>query len=214
MMRLLYPPKCALCDRVLEREELDLCAQCRINQPDAGDPRTRYPHLAKVICLWYYKERVRLAIHGLKFHRNTGKAAPLGRLLAAKLDTEGAEFDVLSYVPISTPRLLQRSYDQSRLLTRRVGKELGRPVKRVLVKTRHNRQQSLLTKISERKANVSGVYRCPDPAFVRGKRILLIDDILTTGATAGECARVLLEAGAKEVILGVVAIAQNSKNCR
>ena len=92
MMRLLYPPKCALCDRVLEREELDLCSQCRFTQPEAGDLRTRYPHLAKVICLWYYKGRVRLAIHGLKI-RKMEKAAKKAEQSAQKSAEKNKETD-------------------------------------------------------------------------------------------------------------------------
>ena len=76
-----------------------------------------------------------------------------------------------------------------------------------LKKVRHNKKQSGLGDISQRRANVLGVYRVLDPEAVRGKRVLLLDDVLTTGATAGECARMLLTAGAKEVHCAALAAA-------
>ena len=78
-----------------------------------------------------------------------------------------------------------------------------------LKKVRNNRPQSGIVGQAKRRANVLGVYRAVCPQEVRGKRVLLLDDIITTGATAGECARVLLTAGAKEVHCGVIAAARN-----
>ena len=78
-----------------------------------------------------------------------------------------------------------------------------------LKKVRNNRPQSGIVGQAKRRANVLGVYRTVCPQEVRGQRVLLLDDIITTGATAGECARVLLTAGAKEVHCGVIAAARN-----
>ena len=77
-----------------------------------------------------------------------------------------------------------------------------------LKKIRNNRPQSRMKGAEARRANVLGVYRIFDGVDVKGKRVLLLDDILTTGATAGECARVLLSAGAKEVHCAAVAAAR------
>ena len=99
--------------------------------------------------------------------------------------------------------------DQSELIARTVAKELGLPVKRLLKKRRNTRAQSTLTK-EQRRANVLGAYVCVNKDAVCGKRVLLIDDVFTTGATAQECAKVLLTAGAKSVACAVVASA--SKN--
>ena len=78
---------------------------------------------------------------------------------------------------------------------------------RTLQKVRHNRPQSGISGQAKRRANVLGAYRITDPQQLRGKRVLLLDDVITTGATAGECARVLLTAGAKEVHCGCIAAA-------
>lgn len=205
MSRLLYPPKCVLCGTILEHEETDLCRDCRANAPVYDERPRKLPHLAKWICLWYYKGDVRPSILRFKFHGRRSHARSYGRLLAVKLLEADVSFDILTWAPVSFSRLLKRGYDQSRLLAAALGKELGVRPLGTLRKHRPTLPQSRCRDTAARRANVLGAYRCTDEALVRGKRILLIDDILTTGATAGECARVLLMAGAKEVVLAVLA---------
>ena len=120
-------------------------------------------------------------------------------------------FDLLTWVPISFWRRWTRGYDQVELLARAVGRELGMEPVRCLRKVRHNRPQAGISGEAQRRANVLGVYRVTRDADLRGKRVLLLDDIITTGATAGECARVLLTAGAREVHLGAIAAAQSQQ---
>ena len=117
------------------------------------------------------------------------------------------EADMITWVPISAKRLRKRGYDQVQLLARAVGPELGIPVEPLLEKIRDNRANSGLKTPAERRANVLGVYKAVGQEHFRGKRVLLLDDIVTTGATASECARVLLTAGAEEVIFAAVAAA-------
>ena len=97
------------------------------------------------------------------------------------------------------------------LLAKAVGQELGMEPISTLRKVRHNRPQSRIHGQAQRRANVLGVYRPVCPEMVKDQRILLLDDIVTTGATAGECARVLLTAGAKEVHCGFLAAANHHK---
>jgi predicted amidophosphoribosyltransferase len=112
-------------------------------------------------------------------------------------------------VPVSRLRRFRRGYDQVELLARAVGKELGIKPARLLKKIRHNPPQSGISGDAERRANVLGVYRLVKGVEVADKRILLLDDVITTGATAGECARVLLTAGASQVHFGAVACARH-----
>ena len=97
----------------------------------------------------------------------------------------------------------------SQLLARAVGRELGMEPVRLLKKIRNNRPQSGISGQAERRANVLGAYRLTDAGAVAGKRILLLDDVITTGSTAGECARVLLTGGASQVHFGAVAAARH-----
>ena len=128
-----------------------------------------------------------------------------------KLQNEYPEgFDYLTWVPVSDRRKRQRGYDQSELLAQSVGRELGMAPVRLLKKIRDNPPQSG-TEAENRKANVLGVYRYSGTESIRGKRILLLDDVFTTGATAEECARVLLTAGAQRVSCGTIAAARHRK---
>ncbi len=147
-----------------------------------------------------------------KFYGKRNYAPSYARLLAAKLLREYPEgFDLVTWVPVSTLRRIRRGYDQVELIARALAPELGLQAMPLLKKTRNNPPQSSLTDYSHRRANVLGIYRVRKEAEISGKRILLIDDVLTTGATAGECARVLLTAGAKEVHCGVIAASHKLK---
>lgn len=121
------------------------------------------------------------------------------------------QYDLITWVPVSFLRRWKRGYDQSERLCRAVCRELNVKPRRTLRKVRNNAPQSSLDK-SQRRANVLGVYRPVHPEAIRGKRILLIDDVITTGATADECAAVLSVCGAKAVHLVTVAAALKKDN--
>lgn len=208
--QLLFPPKCLLCRRVLNDGEVDLCHQCRIDAPPASISQKKLPFVDSWASIWYYEEKARSSILRYKFYGARSNARGYGRLLAMKLlqlHPEG--FDVLTWVPVSKLRKLRRGYDQVQLLADAVGKELDMPPVQLLVKTRHNRPQSGIDGYAHRRANVLGVYRAVQPEQIQGKRVLLLDDVITTGATLSECARVLLTAGAKEIHCGAVACARH-----
>lgn len=215
ILKWLFPDKCVLCGRILEQEELDLCGKCRIEAPDCPISGNKYPFLDGWTALWYYEDTARGSLLRYKFSGRRNYAAAYARLLGMKLLTEDrADFDILTWIPISKKRLKKRGFDQVQLLAEKLGGELKCQPVATLKKVRHNPQQSGITGYAQRRANVLGVYEAVDPAAIQGKKILLLDDILTTGATAGECARVLLTAGAKEVHLAVVAAARQHKTGR
>ena len=209
MMSLLFPRKCLLCGRLLSRKELDLCESCRSDTDSWQKGKRKFQFLDSVTAVWYYEEYVRRCIVRYKFYGARHMASGLGRCMAMKLLQDGPEdYDLITWVPVSTLRKLKRGYDQSHLLARCLGKELGISPVSCLKKIRNNKKQSTLRDAARRRANVLGVYRVTRPELVEGKKILIIDDVLTTGATAGECARVLLTAGAKEVHCAVLAAAR------
>lgn len=205
LLELLFPQKCILCRRVLRGGETDLCRKCRAEQELWGNPKRKPQFLDSITAVWYYEGSVRRAILRYKFYRARYLAAGFGRNLAMRLQQRDWEYDILTWVPVSRLRRLTRGYDQVELLAKAVGKELGVAPVPTLKKIRHNRRQSGIHSEAERKANVLGAYRVLSPGEIRGKRILLLDDVLTTGATSGECARMLLTAGAKEVHCAVIA---------
>lgn len=209
---LLFPEKCVLCGQILEREQLDLCPKCRVDQPDCPVSREKYPYLDSWIALWEYRDNVRRSLLKYKFYGRRNYAAAYGRLLSMKLLREGrTDADIITWIPISQKRLKKRGFDQVELLAQKVTQELQIPAMALLWKRRDNPQQSRIVGQAQRRANVLGAYEAINPDSIAGKKILLLDDILTTGATAGECARILLEAGAAEVHFAAVAAA-NKKN--
>lgn len=209
---LLFPPKCVLCKSVLGKEETDLCHTCRKEISDFPRPKRSIPFLESWTALWYYNGSVRNSLLRFKFSGRRSYAASYGRLLAMKLLREYPEgFEILTWTPISRLRRIRRGYDQVELLAQAVARELDMEPTQALTKIRNNPPQSGITGHAQRRANVLGVYRAVEPERFRGKRVLLLDDIITSGATASEAARVLLTAGAAEVICAAVAASDNEQ---
>ena len=109
-------------------------------------------------------------------------------------------YDLITWVPVSPKTLRRRGYDQAQLLAQETARALAAQAVPLLEKTRDTPPQSSLTQGRQRRANVAGVYTAPHPAQVAGQRVLLLDDILTTGATLNEAARTLRQAGARQVV--------------
>ena len=209
---LLFPPRCTVCSKLLKQEELDFCQTCRAKMPVLDAPIKRGEFFAQCYCVTDYVGEVAASIKRYKFQGMQQYAEAYGRLLAMQLLRMRAEFDVLSWVPISKKRLRKRGFDQSYLLARTVASELGFSCVRTLEKVRDNPAQSSLKGAENRRANVINAYRAVAPEHFINRRVLLIDDILTTGATLSECSRVLLTAGAESVICATVAATQLSNN--
>lgn len=207
LLDLLYPPKCAFCHRLLRDEKDGICRFCRDKLPrtSALAVRTDLKHIDRCAAPLFYENAVRDSLHRYKFSQCAGYAGIYAELVVKCIDENQISCDSITWAPVSRRRLRKRGYDQSRLLAEEIAKKLGVPCVKTLEKVRHNRQQSLIRDPKARRENVKGVYRCADPEAVSGKRLLLIDDIVTTGATLSECARVLCEAGAASVSAAAVA---------
>lgn len=210
LLSLLFPPKCVFCRSLLRSEETDFCHACRRDAPEFTKAKNRYSFVARWTAVWYYKDVVRKSLLRYKFYHHRNYAPAFGRALAMKLQAEGMDdFDILTWVPVSTLRKLKRGYDQTELLAMAVARELGVPAVRCLVKKRHNRPQSGLKDASRRRANVLSAYKVLDPQQIKDKHILLLDDIITTGSTISECAKTLSLSGAGEVTCGAIALTPN-----
>lgn len=209
LMSLLFPPKCILCGKLLKNNEQDLCRECRVDSPEYPLRKENIQFLDSFTAVWYYEGNIRKSLLRYKFYNYRSFAESYGRLLAMKLLQSNSDgFDCLTWIPVSAMRKFTRGYDQVELIAKAVGGELGMEPVPLLKKIRHNRPQSGISDAAKRRANVLGVYRPVNRDQISGKRILLLDDILTTGATAGECARILLTAGAKEIHCAAVAAAR------
>lgn len=207
-----FPAKCPLCQAVLKQEETDLCHNCRRDTDEFPKPKRKISFVAGWTSMWYYNGKVRRSLLLYKFYNRRSYGVIYGRLLAMKLHREPlCQYDLLTWVPVSRKRRWMRGYDQVELIAKSAGTELQTPATALLKKIRHTKPQSRLSDISQRKANVLGAFTVLDPSKIAGKRILLLDDIITTGATVSECARVLLTYGAKEVHCAAVAALNKEK---
>lgn len=182
-----------------------MCRKCRTELPEVDQPIRRGQFIDGCFAAYYYEEMVAESVRRFKFRARRQYAGPYGRLLAMRLLRERVRFDVLTWVPTSKERCRKRGYDQTRLLAQSVARELQLPCTETLCKTFHNNAQSRLHDAAARKANVLGVYEAVQPERFAGKRVLLIDDVVTSGATLSECAKTLRIAGADSVVCAAFA---------
>ena len=204
LLNVLFPPKCVMCSKIIKATREELCPECTRSMPWAGITVKRGDFHEGAVSSLRYEENVREAILRYKFNGHYWLADVFGELMAETVSMQLAgRFDVITWTPISRRRRRQRTYDQSELLAKAVGKTLDFPVVQCLRKTKHTAANSSLTDEKERRSNVAGVYEAL-PGF-ENKRILLIDDVYTTGSTLSECAKTLMQAGAESVVCATLA---------
>lgn len=212
LLKLLFPPKCMLCGQILGAEE-EICGQCRNRiLLNTAPPRTeKGAFFDKAAAGLWYETDVRKAVQGLKYREKQNYARPLARVMAYAYQHKLQEdVDVITFVPTNPSTLRSRGYNQAELLAKELAKMLDKPCLPMLEKTRETRPMHGL-RPEARRANVLGAYRlCGDADNVAGLRILLADDILTTGATLSECSRMLKMAGADKVFCICAAAARKT----
>lgn len=153
---------------------------------------------------------VRKAVHAMKFHGNAELCLMMGRQMGLDLLSSGRfdDVDVLVPVPLHWLRRLQRGYNQSELLCRGMSEVMGRPVcKDAVVRHRYTHQQSLQHE-SQRASNVAGAFKLRKADRIRGKHVLLVDDVVTTGATVASCANTIAEAEGVRISVASFSMAQ------
>ena len=205
LLDLLFPPKCPFCGRIVEKK--GICPKCEKNLPWTAGKEVLREESGGLCCaapLWY-EGLAREGILRFKFH-GAASAPVLGELVARCAAEElSGRFDTVTWVPVSRKRLRKRGFDQSRLLAEEACRLWETKPVQLLEKNVDNPRQSGITGEAARRANVLGVYELKKGAEAAGKRILLIDDICTSGATMKECIRVLTDAGAQSVVCAALA---------
>ena len=208
----IYPPACACC----EKPGKLICDDCFSNLPAVGKhfcSRCGKPlkprhfcrlcgvsdfHFTAARAPYLYEGPVSAMIRKLKYHNAMDLAPILAQLLADYWKKIQWEADVVIPIPLSEKRRMQRGYNQSELIAKDFGITVGIPCDtRALMKQQDTPHQVGLS-AEERQANLKGAFAA-EPKLVRGKRILLLDDVMTTGSTFSECSDVLLKTGAKSV---------------
>ena len=190
---LLFPPRCAFCGKPGVH---GVCSECEKALPYCKTPLHERAEIGACFAPLKYEGIVREALLSYKFHASQSRCTGFGDVLAqAVAEHFGGE------------RKQERGYDQSYLLARETCRHWSVAPETLLQKTKDNVAQSSLSSREERQKNVVGAYVAVNEDKIKGQRILLIDDILTTGATLREAARVLREAGAEKVICATLAAA-------
>jgi len=225
LVNLVFPDTCRVCDLPLQEvSRIPVCPAC-LAQPELLQTeffcvtcRTPFVNRApldeagqcglcrlglngfdQVYSFGSYEGTLRQLIHLFKFGRIEPLARPLGRFLTQVLP-ENSAFDIVVPMPLHWRRRWQRGFNQSELLAGEIGKHLCKPVRSVARRTRNTAPQAGLTS-AKRRRNVQGAFAVKKKVRLDGLHILLIDDVMTTGATASACARALKRAGAARVSL-------------
>ena len=180
-------PVCHRCGRP-ERRLANLCISCQLVPPP----------LEKIRAATHHYNPVRQVLHKMKYEGYFALAQPLGRLMVDAWPRWEHQLDLVIPIPLHQRRWRERGYNQSELLTGVLEHELGLPsLASALERSRHTRPQVGLTS-EERRANVLGAFTA-NPALVKGKRIMVVDDVYTSGSTLNAAAEALHQAGASSV---------------
>ena len=203
LLRLVYPPKCVFCGTLLEREEQDACKACLAELPwtDESSAVRTGRAFSRCVSPFFLTGKVHQALVDYKYHQRESYGVCFGRWMGAcARRCRSDPFDLVTWVPVSRRRLRERGFDQCRLLAVQVAKVYGmRPVRTLKKWKDVPSLASSEARPAMRRKLVAGVYRVISPETVAGKRILLVDDIITTGSTLEEAAGTLRAAGAAEV---------------
>ena len=186
--------KCLGCG-VPINDEADYCLRCQYNESV----------FRKNISPLTYDGEGKELVHALKFGGKKYIARLLGAMMSDAFIESGEEGEIIVPVPMSERERKKRGFNQSELLAEDVGGRLGMSVLPALSKVRDTRPQKDLTG-KERAENLKGCFEARFADYIRRRKILLVDDVFTTGSTANECARVLLKAGARSVTVLTAAV--------
>lgn len=224
-----YPRSCAGCRCSPEGAGMHLCWDCLaeavyVQDPFCsccGDPvfgavhheflcswcRRTHPEFAAARSVVRFRGTMKRVIHAFKYQQQSHLAVELGGLLTGCVLAHYSDitFDGIAYVPLHPRKSRERSFNQAALLASNLGHRLGIPVMHgCLKRMRFTKTQTRLS-ADERKKNVRGAFRAAMPDWTDSRRILLVDDVMTTGATVNECAAVLMQGGALSVHVVTVA---------
>ena len=196
-LRALFPTRCALCGR-----EGDLiCVSCQKTFPPRLDPDSP-PKLTAIRAarsVWPYEGSVREIVRKYKYNGLSSLAPVLAEQMVDVFTEWNIYVNVVAYVPIHPSRLRERGFDQAERLARELSQLVGVPPVSAVVRERETAVQARAMSAAQRADNVRGAFSVPDSDLVRRADVLLIDDVLTTGATLSEAARALRRAGARTV---------------
>ena len=206
---LFFPERCPYCSALIEPCEI-ACEHCYNEIRLKHVPITGGARGYRCVSTFVYDGKVRRMILRLKYHDRTQYIPQIAILMADDISTAYGEsaFDVITCVPMHQSDYRKRQYNQSQLLAKDLSKLLGIPYRDTLIKVKKTQKQHKLT-FAERKKNLDGAFQLIDKGSVKGKRILIIDDIITSGYTLGNCAKAINRGKPEIICCAAIASAQN-----
>ena len=221
-VNLLFPRCCEACKSALVGNEQIICTECRSTLPRVDSDSAAkaavsekfvgYQEVKGVVSFLAFtkKGKVQNLLHALKYKNKPEVGVLLGKMMALE-STEKNVFpvaDLIVSVPLHKKRRRERGYNQSDAFAEGLSEVTEIPWSgSALARVRYTKSQTGKTK-TERQENVKDIFEIPEPQQIRGKRIILVDDVLTTGATLESCLNVLLAAGSDSIYIMTIAAAQ------
>ncbi len=197
---------CSVCWNSLEIEVKPYCSECRLDL-DIGQTHNCSAYLDRVYSLGLFDGNFQELIHQFKYKGKVSAGKSLGIRLARELKKQQvSDVAYLVPVPLHKARKRERGFNQSEIVAESLGAELNLKVeKNILSRIKNTKDQTKLS-IEERKQNVAGAFQVRDTRqILSDKKVILVDDVITTGATLNECAKVLKQAGVKEILAVTIA---------
>ncbi len=223
LIRCVYPEHCPVCDEIIplmedycfcSRDESkkiskDYCRHCGQNSDNCTCGAENSVYLPDIAAVYYYSGKIRADILNFKFNNCKKMAVKLGEAMAERCAIVycDVDFDFVTFVPMTKESYLKRGYNQSQLLAEVLAEKFFLPVEDLLVKTKNTASQRELGG-KERIENLKGSIRLKKDVSVKGKTILVCDDVKTTGSTLGQCVKALEEAGAHRVCCLSIAVTE------
>ena len=213
---LLFPQTCELCGQGLVKNERLICTCCTSNLPrfiNQEETKTFLPHIIQshlysyvFAYIKYYKEGIgQKLLQRVKYDNKPALAFLMGNLLGNEIIHNKLQLDMIIPVPLHKKKLRKRGYNQSDYFARGISKSTGIFwSQKILVRVKNNPSQTNKSR-NERIENVEGIFHVKNKRAIESKNVLLVDDVITTGATLSACASTLIDAGAK--VMGIAAIA-------
>jgi ComF family protein len=212
ILTLFFPNHCLICNKLTSNKYF--CKDCKEPEqikvklcPNCGSPlkhcscKFYFYYFDKIITCFEKANEAETAFYSFKFGQNLSGASYFGEIMAERVSKafKGAKIDYITSVPMHSHQKLSRGYNQSELLARKIAKINHLKYKSLLIKPKATPIQHKTSSIAERFDNVRDTYKIKNDRIVKNKTILLVDDIMTTGATISECARQLKLSGCERV---------------
>ena len=201
ILDMLFPPKCGFCGKINKNF---LCKKCEVSLNYIKKDmirKVKNKNFSYHIYAYEYRNEIRDKILKFKFGDKPELADTFVELLLKNTKTYRflESYDIIIPVPMQKKKKRERGYNQAALMARKIAKKTGiKYAEDVLIKVKHTEPQSTLN-ASKRKENIKNAYKCINIEKILNKRVILFDDIYTTGNTAKECCKMLKNAGAKEI---------------